>query len=211
MATRTSRGRSKGKGRGPAGSTSDAIYLAAEDLFFQRGYGGTSLRDLAEAVDLQVGSLYNHIESKEALLFAIMKSSLDGVLAAVDEAVAGIEAPLEQLEAFMKATIGYYGSHVQESFIGSTELRSLPPVSRRKIQKLRDAYEERLTTILEAAVAAGADIPDVRMAAYALIAISSHVASWYHEGGQLSLDEVADQLVRTYAPLAQVRTPSARA
>lgn len=205
MAVRTSRGRSKGKGRGPAGSTSDAIYRAAEDLFFERGYGGTSLRDIADAVDLQVGSLYNHIESKEALLFAIMKSSLDGVLAAVDEAVQGIEEPLEQLEAFMKATIGYYGTHVRESFIGSTELRSLPPLTRKKIQKLRDGYEERLTRILEDAVAAGTDIPDVRMAAYALIAISSHVASWYHEGGPLGLDQVADQLVRTYAPLMQAR------
>ncbi|KAA1416958.1 TetR/AcrR family transcriptional regulator [Nocardioides humilatus] len=207
MAVRTNRGRSKGKARGPVGSTSDAIYRAAEDLFFERGYGGTTLRDVADAVDLQVGSLYNHIESKEALLFAIMKSSLDGVLSAVDAAVDGVEEPLLRLEAFMKATIGYYGTHMRESFIGSTELRSLPTVSRRKIQKLRDAYEDRLIRILEDAVAQGADIPHVTMAAYALIAISSHVASWYHEDGPLSLDEVADQLVRTYAPLAALRAP----
>lgn len=203
---RPTRGRSKGRGRGPAGSTSDTIYRAAEELFYARGYGGTSLRDLADEVGIQVGSLYNHIESKEALLFAIMKSSLDGVIAAVDAAVDGVDDPVQRLEAFMRATIRYYGENIRESFIGSTELRSLPLDYREQIQVLRDAYEGRLTTILQECVEAGVEIPNVKMAAFASIAISSHVASWYHENGGLSLDEVADQLIQTYAPLAQAKT-----
>ncbi|CAM3589470.1 TetR/AcrR family transcriptional regulator [Smaragdicoccus niigatensis] len=199
---RSSRGRSRGKSRGPAGSTSDAIYRAAEDLFFERGYGGTSLRDIADTVDLTVGSLYNHIASKEALLFAIMKSAMDGVLTAVDEAVEGINDPVRRLEALMKTTIRYYGENIRRSVIGNTELRSLPADYRVQIQALRDAYEDRLTAVLRECAATGLDIPDVRMAAYACIAISAHVSTWYREGGDLSLDEVADTLTRMYAPLA---------
>ncbi len=207
-ATNTPRGRSRGKGRGPAGSSSDAIYRAAEDLFFERGYGGTSLRDIADAVDLTVGSLYNHIQSKEALLFAIMKSSMDGVLDAVDGAVRGIDDPVRRLEAFMKTTIRYYGENIRHSVIGNTELRSLPADYRAEIQQLRDDYERRLIDILEQCAAAGVDIPNVRMAAYASIAISAHVATWYHDGGELSLDEVAEHLTRMYAPLAHLQRQS---
>lgn len=202
--TATPRGRSRGKSRGPAGSTSDAIYQAAEGLFFERGYGGTSLRDVADAVELTVGSLYNHIQSKEGLLFAIMKSSMDGVVDAVDAAVDGIDDPVRRLEAFMKATIRYYGENIRPSVIGNTELRSLPPDYRAEIQRLRDAYERRLTDILDQCKADGLDIPNVRMAAYASIAMSAHVATWYREGGELSLDEVADSLTRMYAPLAHL-------
>jgi AcrR family transcriptional regulator len=205
-------GRWKGKGRGPAGSKSDEVYRAAEDLFFERGYGGTSLRDIADAVGLQAGSLYNHIDSKEQLLFDIMKASLDGVIAAVDEATAAVTDARRRLEAFMRATIAYYGRNVRESFIGTTELRSLPPDYRAEIQMLRDSYEQRLFAILQQCAADGMRIPNIRMAAYALVAISSHVASWYDEGGEMTLDEVADGLVKTYAPLAQRRaTRSARA
>jgi len=199
-------GRSRGKGRGPAGTTSDAIYQAAEDLFFERGYGATSLRDIADAVGLQVGSLYNHISSKESMLFVIMQGSMMGVLEAVDSAVYGIDDPVDRLEAFMKATIKYYGRNTRKSFIGNTELRSLPTEYRERIQALRDEYEQRLTAILGKCAQAGVDIPDTRMAAYALVAISAHVASWYREDGELSLDEVADHLTATYAPLAKARS-----
>ena len=200
--------RASGKGRGPEGSTSDAIYQAAEDLFFERGYGGTSLRDIADAVGLQVGSLYNHIDSKESMLFVIMQTSLRGVLEAVADAVAEVTDPVERLECFMKATIRFYGEHARMSFIGSTELRSLPEEYREKIQDLRDQYEGRLTELLTECAEAGVQIPNIRMAAYALVAISAHVASWYRVGGSMSLDEVADGLVATYAPLAELRTES---
>nr|WP_179282795.1 TetR/AcrR family transcriptional regulator [Rhodococcus sp. 15-1154-1] len=201
--------RARGKSRGPAGTTSDAIYLAAEDLFFKHGYGGTSLRDIADEVGIQVGSLYNHITSKESMLFAIMESSIQGVLSAVAEATADIDEPTERLRAFMKATIVFYGSNARKAFIGSTEMRSLPDSYRAEIQALRDSYEAQLVEILQQCANAGVDIPDVRMAAYASVAISAHVASWYHPDGELSLDEVADSLIGTYAPLASLTSPVA--
>ncbi|MFL6250760.1 MAG: helix-turn-helix domain-containing protein, partial [Actinomycetes bacterium] len=43
----------------------------ASALFSSRGYAATSMRDIARALDLQGGSLYAHIPSKEAVLAAI--------------------------------------------------------------------------------------------------------------------------------------------
>lgn len=53
-------------------STFDLIRTVAGELFCQAGYKGTGMRSLAAAVGIQPGSLYNHIESKQALLYELI-------------------------------------------------------------------------------------------------------------------------------------------
>jgi AcrR family transcriptional regulator len=67
----------------------------AARLFAQKGYHGTSIGDLAEALGVQKGSLYAHIEGKEDLLYETMR---DGARAFH----AGLDAIPEQLKATEK-------------------------------------------------------------------------------------------------------------
>jgi AcrR family transcriptional regulator len=70
--------------------TSERILDAAEKLFAERGYAGTSLRDVATAVGIRIPSLYNHFESKEALYAAVLERGMKPVLRALsDYAVPG--------------------------------------------------------------------------------------------------------------------------
>src|ERR671933_416434 len=55
----------------------------ASALFSSRGYAATSMRDIARALDLQGGSLYSHILSKEAVLAAIVEEAAERFHAAV--------------------------------------------------------------------------------------------------------------------------------
>src|SRR5262249_19828339 len=54
----------------------EQIFQAAIDLFAAKGYHATSMQDIADALGIQRVSLYHHIESKEDLLFEIMKSGI---------------------------------------------------------------------------------------------------------------------------------------
>ena len=51
--------------------TREEILEAAAQIFSQKGYHGTSMQDIAEAVNLQKASLYHHISSKQELLLAL--------------------------------------------------------------------------------------------------------------------------------------------
>jgi AcrR family transcriptional regulator len=53
--------------------TKDRILDAAIGLFAEKGYAGTSVREIARAVGLSEGALYKHFEGKEALLAAILE------------------------------------------------------------------------------------------------------------------------------------------
>src|SRR5437868_4440338 len=55
----------------------EELTRAAARLFADRGYHGTSLADLAEALGIQKASLYHHIDSKEDLLWEVARAGAD--------------------------------------------------------------------------------------------------------------------------------------
>ncbi len=77
--------RHSGRTDGP--STRERILAAAEAGFAERGYAGTSLRDVATTVGIRIPSLYNHFESKADLYKAVLSNAI-GPINEVLEAVA---------------------------------------------------------------------------------------------------------------------------
>jgi AcrR family transcriptional regulator len=173
--------------------TAEAIRAAGLRLIFEHGYEGMSLRDLAERVGIQPGSLYNHIATKQALLFELLSAHMRTLTAALDQALAGRSEPLSQLEAFVDFHLRYHLTRRMEVFVNNSELRSLEPDNRAAITALRRGYEGRLTAILSEGAASGAfAIPDPQVAAYAILAQLTGVVGWYRPDGRLSEDEIVD-------------------
>lgn len=175
--------------------TSKAIKEAAADLFQRRGYEATSLRELAAAVGIQAGSLYNHIRGKDELLSMMMIEVMDDLLDALAAATAGKEDPLERLRAGLDCHIRFHAVRARDVFIGNSELRALRPNDRRKVVARRDRYEAAVHELVVGVLAQlkGDDGPDPRLHTYAILAIGAHVPSWYRADGRLSLAQlVAD-------------------
>ena len=81
--------------------TRQAIMDAALDLFAERGYFGTSLRDIARAVGVRESAFYNYFTSKAALFEALIVTDLEQKVerfsGALEPPVADIRAALEEL------------------------------------------------------------------------------------------------------------------
>ncbi|WP_319530394.1 TetR/AcrR family transcriptional regulator [uncultured Cohaesibacter sp.] len=178
--------------------TLKAIYAAATDLIYLNGFEAVSLRQLAGAVGIQAGSLYNHIASKQDLLYKLTLEIMLEHNAAIDEALRGRDDPAEALMAFTRSHITYYASRKKQVFIGNFELRSLTGDHYKQIVLLRDQYEKRLVSILEKGAEQGCWAKsDMRVTAKALIAMMTGVCMWYDPKGDYSIDE----LVRHYQDL----------
>jgi AcrR family transcriptional regulator len=74
-----------------------AIMAAAERLFAERGYHGTSVSDMARETDLPVGSIYTYFENKEAVLSAVIEEGWATFLAGMKVALAGTADPKERV------------------------------------------------------------------------------------------------------------------
>ena len=184
--------------------TKDRINDAAIELFFRQGYNATSLRQIADSVGLQVGSLYNHIRSKEELLYGIMSEVMLELIEYTEEQmVAAGEDPLERLVAFLRASVHFHGTRGKQTFIGNTELRGLSEERRSEVVALRDRYEQMLKRTIQAARDRGQiQVEDVQLASFAALAMCTSVATWFRPEGRLSLEDIEAQLPRLFGPLA---------
>jgi AcrR family transcriptional regulator len=172
--------------------TAEAIRQAAVDLFYKHGYDTTSLRDIAEVVGVNVGSLYNHIPSKEQLLFSIMSGVMHDLLASLERALQPYSGAVDRMRAAVECHVTFHAERAKEIFIGNSELRSLSKADRRAVVGLRDRYEQHFLRILEQGAEAGVfHYTDAKLLTYAILATGTQVSAWYKRRGRLSLRQIA--------------------
>jgi AcrR family transcriptional regulator len=170
--------------------------LAAE-MFFDRGYESTTVRELALALDIKAASLYYHFPDKEQILFELVGSVIEQLLGGAQTLVAQQDTPELQLAAVVVNHVVLHALRPKETTLGDSELRSLKGERRASNIRARDAYERLVVDVLERGRAAGAfELVDTKLTAYAIIAQSSHVGTWYHARGRLSLDRVTEVYVQ---------------
>ena len=171
-----------------AGTTGPKVRAAALRLFAQHGFAAVSMRQIAREVGVQAGALYLYTPDKQALLFELMRTHLEELLADWTPPGGG---PMAELEDFARHHIHYHLDRPELVFIAYMELRNLSPENFTVIEGLRRDYENRLEAILRAGVAEGVfDVPDLKLAVMGLISLLTGVTTWFRDGGRLSRADV---------------------
>lgn len=173
-----------------------AIEDVASSLFRQHGYAGTSVRDIARALDIQGASLYAHVTSKEDVLWAIVDRAAADFEAAVEQAAAYARpgaGAAERVAAFVAAHVTVIARDPELASVFVHEWRHLTGARRARILERRDAYEERLRAVIAEGMATGELLPtDPAVAATFILSALNGLATWYAPGGRLPPDRIAD-------------------
>ena len=165
-----------------------AIRKAGLQLIYQYGYEAVGLRMLANRVGLHQASLYNHIKSKQLLLFDLIHSHLRELLQAVEAYMLAHASgdPVDDLKSFIRFDITFHLDRKHEVFISHSELRSLSKKNRDVIMSMRQQYEKRLFAIISAGIAAERfRAGDARAAGSGILSILAGIPSWYDPGARL--------------------------
>jgi AcrR family transcriptional regulator len=175
-----------------------AIEDAASALFHKHGYDGTSVRDIARAVDIQGASLYAHVASKQDVLWSIVENTASRFEAAADVVEAGdpgavVFGPGVQLISLVRAHVGVVTEDIERASVFVHEWRALDRAHRDEIAGRRDAYEARFRTTISLGVQAGvfAAVDPAITAAYILSAVNGLVA-WYRPSGRVKANGIAE-------------------
>jgi AcrR family transcriptional regulator len=178
----------------------------ASSLFHEHGYSGTSVRDIARALDIQGASLYAHVASKQDVLWSIVDgtaSRFEAAAAAAAEAVTptpdaeSTPPPADRLAALVRAHVGIVTDDIERASVFIHEWRSLSTERRAEIARRRDAYEQRFREVIADGVGerAFAPVDPVAAAAYLLTALNGLVA-WYRPDRRLNPAALADAYVQ---------------
>ncbi len=161
-------------------------------MFARHGFAAVSMRQIAAAVGVQAGALYLYTPDKETLLFELLKTHMDKLLAALDAEPMPAD-PHKKLEQFVRFHIRFNLNCAQAVFLSYMELRNLSPQHFTTIEALRRRYEDALQAILEQGQAAGAFVlSDAKLATLAIIAMLTGVTGWFREDGRLDRGAVED-------------------
>jgi len=193
LCARVSISRSFEEGRPEKVNRRDEILDAAGQLFSRRGYYATSMRDLAQAVNLQGGSLYAHIESKQEVLFELVNRAADKFLCKA-EAIPNHLSPLERLERLIQGHLEVMVLELDNATVFFHEWRFLDPELQTQIIARRDAYEGHFRTTIEAGARSGQfQVEDVRLTALFVLSALNWTYHWYRPGGRLTLELLSSQ------------------
>ena len=168
----------------------------AARLFAERGYHGTSMGDLAEAMGVQKGSLYAHTPSKQDLLLETMREGAAAFHAGLDEVPEAAPAA-ERLRLALRAHLRVVAEQLDVATVFTREWRSLEGERRDEILSERRRYEERWRALVREGVERGELRSDLDEGAAALLALSA--ANWADTGLRPGFD--TDALADRFAAL----------
>ncbi len=174
-------------------SVKEAVMAAAVQLFAEYGYHAAPLRNIAKMAGIQAASIYYYYDSKQALLVEIMDTYMQRLNANLEKILRECDDPLQRLREAIANHIRLHTSHKAEFFIIDTEIRALEGENRAYILTLRDRYESLLQELLRDGMERGVFRQgDVKVSSYAIIAMCTEVATWFKQGGRLTVQQVID-------------------
>ncbi len=164
----------------------------AAKLFAQKGYHGTSIGDIAEALGVQKGSLYAHIASKEDLLYETMREGAAAFHAALD-AVPDDAPATEKIRLALRGHLRVVAEQLDVATVFVQEWRYLEGARRDEIVAERRRYEERVRELFRE----GRELSELRAdlddasAALLLLSAANWAYTWLQPGRDT--DALADR------------------
>jgi AcrR family transcriptional regulator len=174
--------------------TRDDILDAAAQVFRQKGFHGSSMADIADAVKLQKASLYHHVSSKQEILLALLDRALEMLFEQID-VIANQPLPAdEKLRQMVQVYLRLLAENGDLSAVLLFEHRSLEPDQHKRHIPNRDRFEALWREALDDGVRTGLFLcPDTAIAVRALMGILNWTLTWYHADGPLAIEQIADQ------------------
>lgn len=173
------------------------VVQAAGRLFAQRGYHGTSMRDLGRELGLNGSSLYSHISSKEDLLVDVVQRAADLFEASAAKALRTAGTEQDRLRALVAGHVDVLLDHVDEARTFLNEARALDESYRGRVLGARDGYERTFRQVLQKGVEQNefrADLDPV-VTGILLLSILNSVDRWYRPDGPLNRDALVDAIL----------------
>lgn len=173
----------------------ERILEEAVKLFYERGFTGTTLDDIAAELGVTKPFIYTHFRSKTDLLAALCKPTIELSLEAVTRAAKSTGSPTARLHHAISGFTQVVLSRQANIAIYFREEKNLAPDALAEINALRKKFDRVLSNLLAEGVAAGEfDIPDVNLGALAIGGMISWAYTWHRPEGRLPLSEMCQRM-----------------
>lgn len=131
----------------------DVIIQKAAELFKEKGYKATGMRELAELLGIEASSLYNHIKSKSELLHLICFDIANKYTKFIEKVEQEQTTNYVKVEKLIQFHIKGMLYNIAEVYVSDREWKHLEEPYLSNFQTQRRNYRKRLTAIIEQGIA----------------------------------------------------------
>lgn len=171
----------------------------AARLFSERGYDGTSIKDVATALGLSKGSLYYYARTKQDLLYRVVQSvhgENEQILAEV-EMVPDL-GPLERIALYVRRQVAFNLGNPERMSVYHADLYRLTDDRLEMIRRRRRAHDDFIAGLIRLGQREGLIDPTIapRLASNLVFTTIGRHFRWYRSDGHATIDDVADLCAR---------------
>ena len=171
------------------------IYEQATRLFAERGFAGTSLQDIADAMGMTRPSLYYYVKNKDQLLARLVTEITEAPAAATEEIAARDLDAVTKLGELVRLIAGQQARHAARFQLVIRSESELPDDLAVAHQAAKRRVLDGFARVVDQGIRSGEFRPrEVRTTALALIGMCNWIAWWYRPGGAQSPEDVAAQM-----------------
>ncbi|UOG75916.1 TetR/AcrR family transcriptional regulator [Hymenobacter tibetensis] len=172
------------------------ILEEAAKLFKEKGFAGTSMRDLGGEVGMEAASMYNHIKSKDEILESICFYVSDTYIAQLAEVKQTEASYTEKVESLLRRHVHLMLEDGAAVSVANNDWKYLTGDKLTAFKEARKSYEQGFATLLEQGIAAGELHPvNVSVALFTILSAVRWVELWYYPGRGISAEELEQNII----------------
>ncbi|MEM8526464.1 MAG: TetR/AcrR family transcriptional regulator [Bacteroidota bacterium] len=176
-------------------STKQKIQDAAARLFRKKGYNGTSMKDIAQAVDIKAASIYNHFSSKQELLQNLLFDMANFFVKGMKEITTSTLNTEQQLEQLITLHIRATVEHTNAVALIAGEWIHLEEVTKMEYIQLRDQYENEFEALINKGKEEGKFVDvDTEIILFSTLSTLRWLYSWYSKNRDYNFIELERQM-----------------
>jgi AcrR family transcriptional regulator len=177
-------------------SKKEFILKKAAQMFREKGFAATSMRDLAETVGIEAASLYNHIRSKNEMLESICFDVANRFTIFMDELESGNQGTIKKIETLLRFHIKQMIETFEEVIVCDREWKHLDEPYLSNFHNQRRSYRKRFAAIIEEGISKN-EIKKIDAPTAVLIMLHSvnGIESWHRSTAKISSKDLEDNMV----------------
>jgi len=177
-------------------SKKEFILKKAAQMFREKGFAATSMRDLAETVGIEAASLYNHIRSKNEMLESICFDVANRFTIFMDELESGNQGTIKKIETLLRFHIKQMIENFEEVMVCDREWKHLDEPYLSNFHNQRRTYRKRFAAIIEEGISKN-EVKKIDAPTAVLIMLHSvnGIESWHRSTAKISAKELEDNMV----------------
>ena len=168
---------------------------SALELFAERGFAGTSIRDIAKATGLSLSNIYHYFGNKEGLLLAILETASGKVLTSLQQVGTQADQPMEQFKKLIKTHLELAHILNKEAKIFFLDEEHLSPeglrVNNQYQREILGIYRSHLHALQEAGEV---NFKSATIAAFNILGVLNWHLRWYRPEGQMSFEDISQEV-----------------